>query len=304
MARVAQRTAVQRTEERTGVGPPSPRFPRLPRILHAVFVYAVLILASLFILLPVGWMLTAALKPDTAPVFTFPPEWFPTEYWHWQTFREALFKEEFIRYTANSVFLVVMTVTGAVLSSSLIAFPFARLRFRGKNVLFTFLIATMLLPAPVLLIPQFLLFYQIGWYGTYYPLWVPTFAGNAFFIFLMRQYMRSIPIELDEAARVDGAGYWTIYWRIVMPLCVPVLTVAAVFQFIGTWYDFFGPLIYLDDPEKFTVALALARLVQKVGTEWNEVMAANLIVILPVLLVYFFAQDKLIGGIANVGLKG
>jgi multiple sugar transport system permease protein len=120
----------------------------------------------------------------------------------------------------------------------------------------------------------------------------------------MRQYMRSIPIELDEAARVDGAGYWTIYWRIVMPLCVPVLTVAAVFQFIGTWNDFFGPLIYLDDPEKFTVALALARLVQKVGTEWNEVMAANLIVILPVLLVYFFAQDKLIGGIANVGLKG
>jgi multiple sugar transport system permease protein len=304
MARAAQPTALQRTEGRTGVGPPVPRFPRLPRILHAVFVYTVLILASLFILLPVGWMLTAALKPDTAPVFTFPPEWFPTQYWHWQTFRDALFKEEFIRYTANSLFLVVMTVTGAVFSSSLIAFPFARLRFRGKNVLFTFLIATMLLPAPVLLIPQFLLFYQIGWYGTYYPLWVPAWAGNAFFIFLMRQYMRAIPIELDEAARVDGAGYWTIYWRIVMPLCVPVLTVAAVFQFIGTWNDFFGPLIYLDDPEKFTVALALARLVQKVGTEWNEVMAANLIVILPVLVVYFFAQDKLIGGIANVGLKG
>src|SRR5688572_18991468 len=130
--------------------PRVPKFPRLPRILHAVFVYTLLVLASLFILLPVGWMLTAALKPDTAPVFTFPPEWFPTEYWHWQTFRDALFKEEFIRYTANSLFLVVMTVTGAVFSSSLIAFPFARLRFRGKNVLFTFLIATMLLPAPVL----------------------------------------------------------------------------------------------------------------------------------------------------------
>ena len=304
MAQVAQRRAAQRPEEGIDVGPPSPRFPRLPRIMHAAFVYALLILASLFILLPVGWMLTAALKPDTAPVFTFPPEWFPTEYWNWETFREALFKEQFIRYTANSAFLVFMNVIGVVISSSLIAFPFARLRFRGKNALFTFLIATMLLPAPVLLIPQFLLFYQIGWYGTYYPLWVPSFAGNAFFIFLMRQYMRSIPIELDEAARVDGAGYWTIYWRIVMPLCVPVLTVAAVFQFIGTWNDFFGPLIYLDDPEKFTLALALARLVQKVGTEWNEVMAANLIVILPVLLVYFFAQDKLIGGIANVGLKG
>jgi multiple sugar transport system permease protein len=291
----------QSTEERKGI---SQRFPRLPRILHAVFVYGVLILASLFVLLPLGWMLTAALKPDTAPVFTFPPEWFPTQYWHWQTFRDAFFQQEFIRYTANSAFLVVMTVTGVVLSSSLIAFPFARLQFRGKNVLFTLVLATMLLPQDVLLIPQFLLFYEIGWYGTYYPLWVPSFAGEAFFIFLIRQYMRSIPIELDEAARVDGAGYWTIYWRIIMPLCVPVLTVTAVFQFLGTWNDFLSPLIYLDDPEKFTVALALASMVQRIGTEWNEVMAANLIFIIPVLVIYFFAQDKLIGGIANVGLKG
>jgi multiple sugar transport system permease protein len=291
----------QPAEERKGIGQ---RFRRLPRILHAVFVYGVLILASLFILMPVGWMLTAALKPDTAPVFTFPPEWFPTQYWHWQTFREAFFRQEFIRYTANSAFLVVMSVTGVVLSSSLIAFPFARLRFRGKNVLFTLVLATMLLPVDVLLIPQFLLFYEIGWYGTYFPLWVPSFAGEAFFIFLIRQYMRSIPIELDEAARVDGAGYWTIYWRIIMPLCVPVLTVTAVFTFLTTWNDFLGPLIYLDDPEKFTVALALATMVVRVGTEWNQVMAANLIFIIPVLIVYFFAQDKLIGGIANVGLKG
>src|SRR5215208_6087801 len=128
------------------------RFPRLPRILHAVFVYGVLILASLFILMPMGWMLTAALKPDTAPIFTFPPEWFPTQYWHWQTFRDAFIQREFIRYTANSAFLVVMTVTGVVLSSSLIAFPFARLQFRGKNVLFTLVLATMLLPVDVLLI--------------------------------------------------------------------------------------------------------------------------------------------------------
>jgi multiple sugar transport system permease protein len=291
----------QPAEERKGI---SQRFPRLPRILHAVFVYGVLILASLFVLMPVGWMLTAALKPDTAPVFTFPPEWFPTQYWHWQTFRDAFFQQEFIRYTANSAVLVVMTVTGVVLSSSLIAFPFARLQFRGKNVLFTLVLATMLLPVDVLLIPQFLLFYEIGWYGTYYPLWVPSFAGEAFFIFLIRQYMRSIPIELDEAARVDGAGYWTIYWRIIMPLCIPVLTVTAVFQFLATWNDFLGPLIYLDDPEKFTVALALAAMVQRIGTEWNEVMAANLIFIIPVLVIYFYAQDKLIGGIANVGLKG
>ncbi len=305
MARAAQRSAPQsNTEGRTGVGPPLPRFPRLPRIMHAVFVYAVLILASLFVLLPVGWMLTAALKPDTAPVFTFPPEWFPTEYWHWQTFRDALFKEEFIRYTANSLFLVVMTVTGAVLSSSLIAFPFARLRFRGKNLLFTFLIATMLLPAPVLLIPQFLLFYQIGWYGTYYPLWVPAWAGNAFFIFLMRQYMRSIPIELDEAARrgrrrllddlladnhasvragVDGRRRVPVHRDLERLLRAPDLS---------------------GRPGEVHRSTRPRQAGTKVGTKWNEVMAANLIVILPVLVVYFFAQDKLIGGIASVGLKG
>jgi len=277
------------------------------------FVYACLVALTLFILLPLGWMITAALKPDNVPVFTFPPEWFPTEYFNFGTFVEALTQpnEPYLRFAANSLLLASINIVGAVLSNSLIAYAFARLEFRGKNVLFAIVLATMLLPAPVLLIPQFLLFFNIGWYGTvdgfpagYLPLTVPAFTGNPFFIFLLRQYMRTIPKELDEAARIDGAGFWTIYWRIVLPLSVPALVVIGVFTFLGVWNDFFGPLLYLDDQNWFTVPLALAREVTKVGTEWNIVMAATLIAMLPPLIVYGFSQNKLMGGIASVGIRG
>jgi multiple sugar transport system permease protein len=283
------------------------------RPLHVTFVYACLIALTLFILLPLGWMLTAALKPDNVPVFTFPPEWFPTEYFNVGTFVDALTQpnEPYARFALNSLILVSINIVGSILSNSLIAFAFARLNFRGKNVLFAAVLATMLLPAPVLLVPQFLLFFNIGWYGTvdgfpagYLPLTVPAFTGNAFFVFLLRQYMRTIPRELDEAARIDGAGFFTIYWRIVMPLCIPALVVVGVFTFLGVWNDFFGPLLYLDDPDWFTVPLALAREVTTVGTEWNIVMAATLVAMLPPLIVYAFSQNKLMGGIASVGIRG
>jgi ABC-type glycerol-3-phosphate transport system permease component len=283
------------------------------RALHIGFVYLSLIALTLFIVLPLGWMLTAALKPDNVPVFTFPPEWFPTEYFNLGTFVDALTQpnEPYARFALNSLLLAGVNIVGAILSNSLIAYAFARLQFRGKNVLFGAVLATMLLPAPVLLIPQFLLFFNIGWYGTvegfpagYLPLTVPAFTGNAFFIFLLRQYMRTIPKELDEAARIDGAGHWTIYSRIVMPLSIPALVVVGVFTFLGVWNDFFGPLLYLDDPDWFTVPLALAREVSTVGTEWNIVMAATLIAMLPPLIVYAFSQNKLMGGIASVGIRG
>lgn len=291
------------------------RFARLTprRLVHAIFVYACLGALAAFIILPLGWMLTAALKPNNVPVFTFPTEWFPTEYFNFGTFVEALTqpREPYGRYALNSLLLASINIVGAVFSNSLIAYAFARLQFRGKNVLFAAVLATMLLPAPVLLIPQFLLFFNIGWYGTvdgfpagYLPLTVPAFTGNAFFIFLLRQYMRTIPKELDEAARIDGAGHWTIYTRIILPLTVPALLVVAVFTFLGVWNDFFGPLLYLDDAEWFTVPLALVREVTTVGTEWNIVMAATLVAMLPPLLIYAFTQNKLMGGIASVGIRG
>lgn len=279
---------------------------RAARITQQGAFYLVLCLLSLFILAPLGWMLTAALKPDTAPVFTFPPEWFPTQYWRWETFREALFSPAmpFGRFALNTLLLVALNEIGTLLSVALVAYPFARLRFRGRTTLFTLLIITMLIPGPVLLIPQFLLFHRLGWVGTYLPLWVPSFTANAFYVFLVRQYMRSIPRDLDEAARIDGAGYWAIWLRIILPLSAPALAVVAVFTFLGVWNDFLGPLIYLNDQDMYTVALALATLNRRVGTEWNVLMASNLVAMLPPLFVYFIAQRQLIGGIASVGLKG
>ncbi len=275
-----------------------------PRVFK-VCMYALLLASSAFILLPVGWMLTAALKPDLEPVFSPTPEWVPTEFWHWENFRRVLVDVmPFLRYAVNTTIVVVGNVLGILISCSLVGFAFARLRFRGSKVLFYLLIVTMLIPWQALMIPQFLMFFKIGWYGTYLPLIVPSFGGSAFFIFLIRQYMRTIPRDLDDAARVDGLNTWQIFWRVILPLCTPVLTVCAVFTFLWNWNNLLGPLIYLDSEDKFTVAIGLANIVSRAGTPWNLVMAANLISIIPVVVVYFFVQKKLIGGIASVGLKG
>jgi ABC-type glycerol-3-phosphate transport system permease component len=277
-----------------------------PRTLvFRLVMYALLLGLSAFILLPVGWMLAAALKPDRVPVFTTTPEWWPREFWHWENFRRVLTESmPFLRYTLNTTVVVVGNVLGVLISCSLVGFGFARMRFRGSKILFSILIITMLIPWQVLMVPQFLMFFKIGWYGTYLPLIVPSFGGTAFFIFLIRQYMRTIPRDLDDAARVDGLNTWQIFWRIILPLSTPVLTVCAVFTFLWNWNNLLGPLLYLDSDEKFTVAIGLANLVARSDTPWNLMMAANLLSIIPPIVVYFFAQKKLIGGIASVGLKG
>ena len=283
-----------------------PSLYRTQRLVGLALTYGILLLLSAFILLPLGWMLTVALKPDNTPYFTIPPEWFPTQHWRWENFSRALFDsvQPFMRYTFNTLLIVAGNIVGTLMSCSLVAYAFARLRFRGSALLFNILIITMLIPWQVLMIPQFLMFHSIGWYGTYLPLIVPSFAGNAFFIFLIRQYMRSFPRDLDESARIDGCNYWQIFWYIILPLSLPVLAVCAVFVFQGVWNDLLGPLIYLDSNNKFTLAIGLANMVTRSGTKWNLLMAANLITIIPMVVVYFFAQDKLIGGIASVGLKG
>ncbi len=279
------------------------------RVRRAGFVssaYILLIVLSLMILLPLGWMITVALKPDNVPVFTLPPQWFPTEHWEWRNFSRALLDpaRPFLRYTVNTLIIVGGEIVGTLFSCSLVAYAFARLRFRGREFLFSLLIITMLIPWQVLMIPQFLMFLKIGWYGTFLPLIVPAFFGNAFFIFLIRQYMRTIPKELELAARVDGCNYFQVFWHIVLPLCKPVLAVCVVFVFIGGWNDLLGPLIYLDSNEKFTVAIGMANMVTRADPNLNILMAANLIMMIPAVLLYFFAQEKLIGGIASVGLKG
>lgn len=282
------------------------RAPRWRAVRH-VPAYIVLLALCGFVLLPVLWMLTAALKPDFAPVFTLPPQWFPTHYWQWRNFVRILDGSiyPFVRYFFNTCIILTGNLLGTLISCSLVAFGFARLRFRGRNFLFYVLIVTMLIPWQALVVPQFLVFYHLGWYGSYLPLIIPSFGATAFYVFLIRQYMMTIPRELDDAARVDGCGYWSLYWRIILPLSTPALTVCAVFTFLATWNDLLGPLIYLNNQSKFTVALGLANMVYQAGNaQYNLLMAANLLAIIPPILVYFLLQRKLIGGIASVGLKG
>lgn len=278
----------------------------IQRVTRSTLIYAFLLLLCVIIILPVGWMLTVALKPDRLPVFTIPPEWYPTEHWEWNNFTRVLTAENrpFFRYALNTMVIVLGNLVGTIFSCSLVGFAFSRLRFRGRDFLFTVLIITMLIPWQVLMIPQFLMFHKIGWYGTYLPLIVPSFFGNAFFIFLIRQYMLTLPKELDEAARIDGCNWFQTYFRIILPLSKPVLTVVAVFVFLDEWNDLLGPLIYLDDGSKFTVAIGLANIATRDNPSLNLVMAANLLIMIPPILIYFFAQERLIGGIASVGLKG
>jgi multiple sugar transport system permease protein len=278
---------------------------RARRLGYTVLMYAILIGLTAVILLPVSWALTAALKPDVEPVFTPVPEWVPTEFWEWDNFRRVLTDVmPFLRYMINTMIIVIANILVVLFMCSLVGFAFARLRFRGSKVLFYLLIVTMLIPWQALMVPQFLFFVKLGWYGTYLPLLIPSFAWIAFFVFLIRQYMRTIPRDLDDAARVDGLNTWQIFWRIILPLSTPVLTVCAVFTFLWRWNDLLGPLIYLDDDAEFTVSLGLANLVTLADTPWNLTMAANLVTVIPTVIVYFFVQKKLIGGIASVGLKG
>jgi len=286
--------------------PRTPRSRAIRRLLRFIVLYAALLLLCAVILLPLGWMVTVALKPDYTPIFTYPPQWFPTKYWQWGNFSRALLDPDrpFLRYTINTMIIVVGNIFGTLFSCSLVAYAFARLRFRGREFLFNVLIITLLIPWQTFMIPQFLMFFHLGWYGTYLPLIVPSFFGDAFFIFLIRQYMRTIPRELENAARVDGCNHFQVFWHIILPLCKPVLAVCVVFVFLGSWNDLLGPLIYLDSNQKFTVAIGMANMVTSGYPNLNLLMAANLIMMLPAVLLYFFAQEKLIGGIASVGLKG
>ena len=267
---------------------------------------ALLIILSVVVLLPVGWMLTVALKPDRVPVFTIPAEWFPTKFFAFDNFIRTMTQPDrpFGLYMINTLIIFAGNLVGTLFSCSVAGYAFARMRFRGRDRLFRVLILTMLIPWQALMVPQFLIFHTIGWYGTYLPLIVPSFFGNAFFVFLIRQYMRTIPRELDEAARIDGAGHLGIFWWVILPLIKPVLAVCAVFVFLGSWNDLLGPLIYLERNSQFTVALGLANAVTLRGTDWNLVMAANLLMMAPPVIIYFVLQRRLIGGIASVGLKG
>jgi ABC-type glycerol-3-phosphate transport system permease component len=204
----------------------------------------------------------------------------------------------------NSAFLVGVNIVGELISVPIIAYAFARLRFPGKPILFILMLSPMMIPGHIRLIPLYSAYLRLDMIGTYWPLVLPAFFGNPFFIFLVVQYMRTIPRELDEAARIDGAGTWTILYRIILPLCIPALAIIVVFTFLWVWNDFLQPLIYLTDFNSYPISVGLAFFQGRYSVEWNMFMAATLVSILPTLVLYFFAQRQLIGGLSSIGLKG
>ncbi|MFH0909257.1 MAG: carbohydrate ABC transporter permease [bacterium] len=224
----------------------------------------------------------------------------------WENYPGAIrAMKEFPSYLRNTVFLCIMTVIGTVLSSAVAAYGFARIQWRGRNKVFVLCLVTMMIVGPVTMVPIYCLFKALGWIGTMRPLWVGSFCAGAFNVFLLRQFFLTIPKDLSEAARIDGCSEFRIFWQIILPLCRPALMVVGLFQFMGTWNDFFGPLIYLTDQKQYTLALGLyAFQSQHGGTEWHWLMAASMLVVLPIIILFFFTQKTFIEGISMTGIKG
>jgi multiple sugar transport system permease protein len=270
-----------------------------------ILAHALLITLCVPFVLPLVWMISTSLKPDDQiysqqgiTVQNLIPN--PVR---WQNYAEAMQTVPLGAYLRNTLLLCFSTMIGAVASSALAAYGFARVQFRGRETLFMLMIATMALPAQVTMIPIFALFRMLGWYGTFLPLIVPAFCGNAFFIFLLRQFLRTIPEELAEAARIDGAGEWRIFWQLMLPLTKPALATCALFQFLGAWNDFFGPLLYINDPSRYTLAYGLQQFMSSYGGEWAQLMAAATVFTLPIIVLFFLAQRTFIQGIATTGGK-
>ncbi|HSV74701.1 MAG TPA: carbohydrate ABC transporter permease [Chthonomonadales bacterium] len=271
-------------------------------LLGAITAHAALLAIGLFFALPFYWLISTSLKPDEQ-VFAVPPVWWPTPT-RWDNFPRALEYVPFATYTLNTLRICVLNVIGALLSCSLVAYSLARIRWPGRDVVFLSLLATMILPAQVTMVPTFTIFKWLGWIGTSLPLVVPSFFGTAFFIFLLRQFFLTIPQELSDAARIDGCSEAAVYWRVVLPLARPALATVGLFTFIGSWNDFLGPLLYLNDERSYTLALGLQRFVSQHGAEWSMLMAASTVMTLPIVVIFFFAQRTFIQGVTLTGIKG
>ncbi len=271
--------------------------------------HVVLVALSLIFIFPIAWLLLTAVKPMTE-VLHDPPIWVPTHF-EWNNFGDAMKYQSdtlgyipFLVYARNTIVLCILVVTGTVVSNAIVAYSFARLRWPGRDLMFAFTLATMMIPFPVLMVPTFTLFHNLNWLGSFRPLWIPSWFGAAFNIFLLRQFFKTIPFELSEAARLDGASEWKIFAGVIVPLCKPALGVVALFSFLYTWNDFIGPLIYLLDQKQFTLALGLQSFQnQHGGTPFNQQMAASALVILPVMILFFFTQRLFVQGISITGLK-
>ena len=266
-------------------------------------VWFVLLVGAVIFFVPFLWMVSSSLKQEQQ-VFQYPPQFIPDPVM-WSNYVESLTYKPFGLYLTNTLFIVVLNEIAILLAASFCAYGFARIQFPGRDFWFSVVLATLMVPSIVLIIPQFIMFTRLGWIDTYKPLTIPFFfGGGGFNIFLLRQFFRSIPADLADAARIDGCNEFGIYWRIMMPLAKPALATIAIFTFLGTWNDFLGPLLYLKSPELYTVSIGLAGFRSVMRTRWDLLMAASTAMVLPVVVLFFFTQRYFIQGATLSGLKG
>lgn len=288
----------------TDIKPPvkSKRGLRVEARLVRIILYAVVFAGALLYSMPFIWMLSTSVKPGYQ-VYTIPPVWIPDS-WDFTSYTTPWKNMPFATFYTNTVVLTVTNIIATVISSSLVAFAFARMRFRGREFLFMLVLSTLMLPSQVTLIPIYVLWSKLGLVNTLWPLIIPNFFGGPFNIFLLRQYMMSVPLEYDDAARIDGASWFQIYYRIMMPMSAPALGVISIFAFTFNWNDFLMPLIYLNDANNFTISLGLTLLNSRYSQQIQQTMAQTIIAIIPVLVVFFAAQRFYIQGIIISGVKG
>ncbi|MDQ4077998.1 MAG: carbohydrate ABC transporter permease [Chloroflexota bacterium] len=311
MAQVVDRTQEVREREEEEVRPRRERRFKFEFSLGHSLAWLVLVGLAILWIVPFLWMISTSLK---TPQDLFGANWIPTPI-AWENYIDAFSFGMWGRWTLNTVIITLISMFGVVFSSSMVAYSFARLRWPGREHLFKVILATMMLPGVVTLIPQFILFAKLPafglqgsevWINTFLPLTVPAFAGSAFYIFLLRQFMRGIPDELTDAAKVDGASQLRIWWSIILPLTKPALAAISIFAFQGAWQDFMGPLIYLQRERLYTLQLGLRQYEFAFGGSpaWNWLMAASLLVMLPVLIIFLMFQRYFIEGITMTGMKG
>jgi ABC-type glycerol-3-phosphate transport system permease component len=271
---------------------------------QTILVHVILIAGAVVVLIPLAWMLSTSLKVPSQ-VNKFPPIWIPNPV-VWSNYISAvtIFPVPFYIFVRNSLFMSLSVTIGTVMSNAIVAFAFARLRFRGSRVLFLVVLSTMMLPGQVTMIPLFIMFSKLGWVNTYNPLIIPSFFGSAYFIFLLRQFYATIPREMDDAARIDGCGILGTFFRIILPMSKAAVGITAIFAFSWSWNEFLGPLIYLSKMETFPLAIALSYLRGTYRVLWSELMVVSFIAMVPPLILFFIAQRSYIQGIVITGVKG
>jgi multiple sugar transport system permease protein len=274
----------------------------LPNMIKNTFLpHFGLIAVGLLFLGPFAWLVLTSLKTPSE-IFAVPTVWIP-EKLQWSNYVDATQMIPFVRYTLNTLYICFFSIVGQLIASPLVAYALARMKFKGRNFIFFLMMGTMILPFQVTMIPLYVLFNKMEMINTYWPLILPNFFGSAFYIFMLRQFFLSIPFELTESAKIDGASEFRIYWQIILPLSKPALYTVALFTFLGTWGDFLGPLIYLNDPEKWTLSIGLRSFIGEYDVEWGMLMAASTLFTVPIIVLYFFVQRQFIQGITLTGFK-